>query len=283
LIRAAYLGPQGTFSEECAMAAYQGQAHTLLQFPTIDTTILAVTRGEADECVVPVENSIEGSVNVTMDMLAHTPELFIRREVVWPVRQQFLVDKEYDGVPIRLILSHEQGLAQCRMFLERMYPDAERRIVKSTAAAAKMLEEAPPGTAAIAGKRAAELFHLRILHPDIQDNSDNCTRFFVLGRGYLPPETGQGSSDGRWKTSIVCRIRGDRPGSLCAVLQEIANRSVNLTKIESRPAKTSLGEYLFFLDMDGSSVSPSVFKAIEAVKSQSLWFKNLGSYPCITL
>ena len=248
-----------------------GYSVVLTPFGSIDQAIRAVSEGEIAQCVVPIENSVEGSVNITLDTLAHEVELLISREIVMPVRHNLLAREV--GRDIRLILSHPQALAQCRRTLSRLYPAAEVRSVDSTAEAARRVAEGEQGMAAIGSRGAASLYALQLVAADIQDTSSNCTRFVTL---QVQPAVPQRL--GRWKTSIVCQIDGSRPGSLYQILAEFAEREVNLTKIESRPARTGLGAYLFFLDMEGSRSEESVLSALQAVERRSLWFKNLGSY-----
>jgi len=268
--RVGYLGPPGTYSEEVAKNLF-GDAAILKPFASIDLAIRAVAGGEIPQCVAPIENSVEGSVNITLDTLAHEVELFISREIVMPIRHNLLAREA--GRSVRLILSHPQALAQCRRTLSRLYPAAEYRAVDSTAEAARRVAEGEAGLAAIGSRSAANLYGLELLAADIQDTSSNCTRFVTLG--VLPVDSNQ---PGRWKTSVVCQIDGSRPGSLYHILAEFAEREVNLTKIESRPARTGLGEYLFFFDLEGGVSETRVSDALRAVEAKSLWFKNLGSY-----
>ena len=269
-MRIGFLGPPGTYSEEVAKNLF-GESAWLTPFGSIDLAIRAVAGGEIPQCVVPIENSLEGSVNVTLDTLAHEVELFISREIVMPVRHNLLARDV--GRDIRLVLSHPQALAQCRRTLSRLCPSAELRPVDSTAEAARRVAEGEPAMAAIGSRSAATLYGLALVAADIQDTSSNCTRFVTL---QMQPQGSQ--LPGRWKTSIVCQIDGSRPGSLYHILAEFAEREVNLTKIESRPARTGLGAYLFFLDMEGGVGEAKVLAALRAVERRSLWFKNLGSY-----
>lgn len=266
-----FLGPEGTYSHEAALHLL-GPAVHLQAYASIDAVIRAVASGEIPECVAPIENSLEGSVNVTLDTLAHEVELFITREMVMPIRHNLLAREPNRG--IKLILSHPQALAQCRKTIARLYPSAEVRAVESTAAAAKQAAEGPAEVAAIGGGSAAEIYGLSIIAADIQDTANNCTRFVALR---LHPFTDSGQP--RWKTSVVIQIDGSRPGALYAILTEFATREVNLTKIESRPARTGLGAYLFFLDLEGSMAEENVRAALAGVEKRSIWFKSLGSYP----
>ncbi|MHC1760980.1 MAG: prephenate dehydratase [Negativicutes bacterium] len=271
--RVGYLGPQGTYSEEVAQNLF-GDSATLQPYSSIDASIRAVATGEIPECVVPIENSLEGSVNVTLDTLAHEVELLITREIVMPVRHNLLAREAGRGV--KLVLSHPQALAQCRRTLARLYPAALFRAVESTAEAARRVAEGEKGLAAIGSRNAAALYALDVIAADIQDTANNCTRFVTLR-----VQPAGSSESGRWKTSIVIQIDGSKPGSLYRILAEFAERGVNLTKIESRPARTGLGAYLFFLDLEGSCGEIRIRETLTAVEKKSFWFKNLGSYPCL--
>ncbi|VBB08671.1 prephenate dehydratase signature 2 [Lucifera butyrica] len=269
-----YLGPRGTYSEEVALKLYQLETGRLFFMPytSIDAVIRSVEKGEVSECIVPVENSLEGSVNVTLDDLAHEVELFITREIVLSIRNNLLVKPGTQKIDV--IVSHAQALAQCRHYLTTHYPDAEIKIMDSTASAAYLVASGAKNHAAVGSARAGQIYNLAVQAADIQDNPNNSTRFIVLKK-----DADADVFPANRKTSIVCRINGQHPGSLCNVLLEFAQRQVNLTKIESRPARTGLGEYVFFFDMQGSLNDANVRAAVDAVKSKSLWFKNLGSYP----
>jgi prephenate dehydratase len=268
-----FLGPRGTYSEEVAENLFGGKV-ALTSYSSIDAVIRAVASGEILEGIVPIENSVEGSVNITLDTLAHEVELYISREIVMPVRHNLLAREASRDV--NLILSHPQALAQCRRTLARLYPSAGYRAVESTAEAARKVAEGDPGLAAIGSRGAAELYGLSVIAADIQDTDSNSTRFVTLGM-FPAGQTGSGP----WKTSIVCQIDGSKPGSLYRVLAEFAERNVNLTKIESRPARTGLGSYLFFFDLEGGVGEQRIQEALKAIADKSLWFKNLGSYQVV--
>jgi len=270
-LRVAYLGPRGTFSEEIALGFYRGIEGTFTPYASIDAVIRAVADGEAAEGIVPVENSLDGSVNITLDTLAHEVDLYIVREMVRPIRHNLLA--RADTRHINVILSHPQALAQCRQYLRQHYPGAELVAVESTAAAAYQVASGAKNHAAVGSLRAAQLYGLETGAADIQDNPHNSTRFIVLAR---PAAAAAGP---RTKTSLICQINGEKPGSLCEILGEFASRQVNLVKIESRPARTGLGFYIFFLDAEGSLTEDRVHDAVAAVRAKSIWFKNLGSYP----
>jgi len=265
-----YLGPQGTYSEKIARH-WAGEQARFRPFATIAAAIQAVADGQVTSSVVPIENSLEGSVNVTLDMLAHEVNLYITAEIVAPIRHNLLVhdDSEF----IEVVLSHPQALAQCRQTISRLYPHAELKAVASTADAARLVAAGDRNLAAIGSRQAAQNYHLQIAVPDLQDSASNRTRFICLER---EPTATVGSDNS--KTSIVCRINGEKPGSLCDILQEFATRGVNLTRIESRPDRTGLGMYIFFLDIDGSIQEQTIQDAVTTIQQKSLWFKSFGTY-----
>lgn len=268
-----YLGPRGTHSEEAVLSLYPAGARELIAYPRIDTVIRAVAGGEIAEGIVPIENSLEGSVNITLDTLAHDVDLVIAGEIVWPVSHHLLVKP--DTSEIRVIISHAQALAQCRHYLARHYPYAELKTVDSTAEAARQVALVTDGSAAVGSAMAGEMYGLTVAAGPIQDEGANFTRFVVLRRQAATAPAGE------WKTSLAFQINGERPGSLCEVLSEFAGRGVNLTRIESRPARTGLGVYIFFIDVQGNLADRPVSEACEAVRAQAQWFKKFGSYPVI--
>jgi len=268
--RVGYLGPRGTHSEDVCASFFHQDQWDLIPYTTIDACIRAAAHGDVAECIVPIENSLEGSVNITLDTLAHEVNLSIVKEIVWPIRHHLLTTSL--GMDIQTIISHPQALAQCRHYLATQYPHAQIKAVESTAEAARMVANGAKNHAAIANLNASKIYDMKVMASDIQDHPHNCTRFVILSH---QPGT---YVDGYWKTSIVCRIKGDKPGSLFSLLQELVSNNVNLVRIESRPARTSLGEYIFFMDMEGSITEAHVQTAITALQNKSLWFKNLGSY-----
>jgi prephenate dehydratase len=268
--RIAYLGPAGTFTEEAAQR-YDPQAQ-LIPFPSIPAVALAVDSGMAEEGVVPIENSIEGSVNDTLDLLIHEARLFIRKELVLPIEHCLLVMPGTQASEIRVVYSHPQALGQCRRFLERCFPKAQLVASLSTAAAVEELKKSQVPAAAIAPRRAAELFGVDIIARGVQDNPSNVTRFVILAHTDHPPT-------GRDKTSLCFSFDEDRPGLLHGVLGEFARRHINLAKIESRPTKRTLGRYIFLIDLEGHREDPPVKEAIEGVRAQVSMLKIFGSYP----
>lgn len=265
-----YLGPRGTHSEDVCSYYYPQDQWISQSYSTIDACIRATANGEITECIVPIENSLEGSINITLDTLAHEVNLFIIKEIVWPIHNHLLT-KSADYV-IDTIVSHAQPLAQCRHYLAKHYPHAKLEAVESTVEAVRIVANGAKNYAAIANRNASKLYNMNIVASDIQDHPHNCTRFVILK---AQPAI---YTDGEWKTSIVCKIKGDKPGSLFSLLQELVTNNVNLVRIESRPARTALGEYIFFMDMEGSAAQNNVQTALASLEKKSLWFKNLGSY-----
>ena len=266
----AYLGPAGTFTEEAARQ-YNSKA-TLQPLPSIPGVALAVASNIAEEGVVPIENSLEGSVTDTLDILIRQPRLFIRRELVLPIEHCLLVMSNITASDIQVIYSHPQALGQCREFLERCFPKAQLVASLSTAAAVGDMKESKSPAAAIAPHRAAELNKVEVLAQGIQDNPSNMTRFVVLADTDHPPT-------GTDKTSLCFSFAEDKPGLLYSVMGEFARRNINLAKVESRPTKQSLGEYIFLIDVHGHRQDPPVKEAIEALRQQSSTLKIFGSYP----
>ena len=269
--RVAYLGPAGTFTEAAALR-YAPRAH-LIPCPTIAAVSTAVVTGDAEEGVVPIENSLEGSVNDTLDLLIHETSLFIRRELVLSIEHCLLVKPGTREADISAIYSHPQALAQCRRFMENRFPEASPVAALSTGAAAESVNRNNEKTAAAIGTlRAAELYGLEVLAKGIQDNPSNETRFVVLGHT-------DHASTGDDKTSIGFSFDDDRPGLLFGVMGEFAKRGINLAKVESRPTKQSLGRYVFLIDLDGHRDDPEVKQALDFVRKQSSMLKIFGSYP----
>lgn len=268
--RLAYLGPPGTFTEEATLLYDQGAQH--LPFPSVAAVAAAVEAGMADEGVVAIENSLEGSVTDTLDTLIQGPNLVIRQELILPVEHHLLVKPGTQPSEVKIILSHPQALAQCRRFLECCFPKAQLVAALSTAAAVEEMLSSQLPAAAIGTKRAATLYGTDILAEGIQDQKSNATRFVVLATTDHPP-TGQD------KTSLCFSFADDRPGLLHNILGELARHNINLTKIESRPSKESLGRYVFLIDLEGHRDAPIIAEILTKIKPQTSLFKILGSYP----
>jgi chorismate mutase/prephenate dehydratase len=269
-IRAAYLGPQGTFSEQAVMKHF-GRAVEAIPLASIDEVFRRAEAGDAEFAVVPVENSTEGAVGRTLDLLVSTP-LKICAEIELRVHQNLML-KSGDMAGIKRVYSHAQSLAQCHAWLNQNLPHAERVQVVSNADAARRAAE-EPGTAAIAGQMASEHFGLTILARSIEDDPNNTTRFLVLGKiGTLPT--------GRDRTSLVMTA-DNKPGAVHALLSPLAANRVSMSRIESRPsraAKSALWEYLFFIDIEGHRDDERIANALAELAEQAPFLKVLGSYP----
>lgn len=266
----AYLGPPSTWSESAALL-YAGKTARLLPMGSIPAVVSAVETGLADQGVLPVENSLEGAVGLTLDVLIHETDLPIVAEVVVPVQHLLLAKPEISLAEIQVIRSHPQALAQCRRFIERVLPNATMAATLSTTAAVEeVLREA--NSAAIGTPRAADLYPVQILARNIQDKQINETRFLIIA----PEAAAPTGSD---KTSICFAARQNQPGSLLTVLQEFAVRQINLAKLESRPAREQLGQYIFLCDLEGHREDPRVAEALERVAAITDGFKIFGSYP----
>jgi chorismate mutase/prephenate dehydratase len=266
-LRIAYLGPEGTFSQA---AAFKHFGHAVGELPcgTIDEAFRAVETGRADYAVVPVENSTEGTVSRTLDLIVGS-SLKICGEVLLPIHQN-LLRKQADQKGIARVYGHAQSLAQCQHWLNQFLPKAERMSVSSNAEGARLAAE-DAASAAIAGEIAAETYGLNIVVPHIEDEPNNTTRFLVLSDHDALPS-------GRDKTSLVMST-ANAPGAVVKLLQPLADAGVSMTKLESRPVKGTNWEYLFFVDIDGHRDDPAVAAALKEVTARAAMLKLLGSYP----
>lgn len=267
-----FLGPRGTFTEEALNKYPYSQGANLTPYPSIPEVIMAVAEGEVQEGIVPTENSLEGAVNISLDMLVHKVNLQIKYEVVLPVRHNLLVRPGTKLEDVEILYSHPQALAQCRGFITTKLSKAVSQSTSSTAEAAYLVAETEENWAAIGTRTAGELYGLELLDQGIQDLDDNYTRFLILAQNDHAP-TGQD------KTSIAFAQWKDRPGGLYSIMEEFALRDINLTRIESRPSRKMLGEYIFFLDLEGHRKEDIVRDALERVQEKTTFFRILGSYP----
>jgi prephenate dehydratase len=275
-MRIAYLGPAGTFTEDALGEAAPGAGFEPLRTPTIHDAILAVESGEAERALVPFENSIEGSVRGTLDTLAFDAEaVTIVGEHDYAVRAHLIVRETLELGQIEAVLSHQQPLAQCARFLREQLGGVELRSVSSTAAAVRMVAESVRPWAAIGSRAAADLYGCEILREGIQDEADNVTRFV-----WIAPKGTEPEGAGPWKTSLVFSELGeDHPGALVNALGEFSSRSINLSRIESRPLRSGLGRYMFFCDLEGAATDEPVAEAISQLRSKADSVRILGSYP----
>ena len=262
----AYLGPQGTFTQAAAQKQF-GHSVNTLAMDGIDDVFREVEAGAADYGVVPVENSTEGVISHTLDLFQGST-LSVCGEVELRIHHHLLVKNS--EVKIDRVLAHQQALAQCRGWLDVNLPHAEHIAVSSNAEAARMASE-ELAAAAIASDTAAELYGLTILERNIEDKPDNSTRFLVIGRQEVLPS-------GNDKTSLLISVQ-NKPGSLYRLLKPMAEHDVSMTRIESRPSRQQMWEYVFYIDVEGHRDDTSVAKALEALKQEAFVVKVLGSYP----
>lgn len=266
-LKVAYLGPAGTFSESASRKHF-GSAPNFLPLSTIDDVFRAVEAGNVDYGVVPVENSTEGAVGGTLDLLLANP-LKICGEVKLRIHQQLLSRADGIGAAKRLY-SHAQSLAQCHEWLNRNLASLPRVPVASNAEAARLAAE-DPESCAIAGEAAAELYGLKVLAANIEDDPNNTTRFLVIARH----DAGPSGSD---RTSLVCSAT-NRPGAMHALLEPFASHGVSMTKLQSRPARSGLWEYVFYIDIEGHQDEAPVAAALNELNERAAFVKVLGSYP----
>ena len=276
VISIAHLGPHGTYSEQAGLA-YQAWLHKqteaescLKSYPSILQAIQAVAESEVTRAIVPVENSIEGSVTVTLDTLWQLDALRIQKALVLPIRHTLLTYTK-DTSKIKTLYSHPQALGQCQEWIAQYCPEASLIPTRSTTEALKHLEDSP-ATAAIASEWAAKLYRVPVLARNINDQPDNCTKFWILGK----EQQTQGSH-----TSLAFSLPINAPGALLRPLEIFAAAKINLSRIESRPTKRSLGEYLFFLDLEASLASDHTQKALRALEPCTETLKLFGSYIAI--
>jgi len=270
-LRVAYLGPEGTFTQSAALKHFGHSVHTSA-LPGIGDIFREVESGACDYGVVPVENSTEGVVSHTLDLFMTSP-LRIVGEVSLRVHHH-VMSREPDLTAIRTLYSQQQSLAQCRGWLDRHLPHAERVAVGSNAEAARLAAQAP-GTAAVAPVQAAEIYGLRVLAERIEDEPGNTTRFLVIGPRDAP-------SSGQDKTSLLLSCRNES-GGLHGLLTPLAQHGISMSRIESRPSRRGIWDYVFFIDILGHRQDPKVAKALAQLKRDAMLFKILGSYPVAVL
>jgi prephenate dehydratase len=272
--RIAFLGPPGTFTEEALLGQHDLAGEELVTMRSMPDVLAAVESGDVDAGFVPIENAIEGTVNLTLDALVFEHELYIQREVVTRIQLNLLAPPGTTLSDVRRVVSIPVATAQCRGFFSAQLPGADFEPANSTAEAAQFVgEKRPEGTAAVGTALAAKLYGLEMLAEDIEDHPDNSTRFVLVMRGRVPAPTGHD------KTSIVCFQHTDRPGSLHAILGQFTARNINLTKLESRPTKQGLGNYCFIIDLEGHVDDEIVADCLRDLHAQLAGVKFLGSYP----
>jgi prephenate dehydratase len=270
----AFLGPAGTYTEEALLASSGGEvAHE--PRTTVYDTVMAVQRGETDRAVVPIENSLEGGVAATLDVLAGEADgVRICAEVVHPIHHHLLAGRDFQLDEIDRLLSHPQATAQCARFLAERLPGAQLVPATSTAEAVRQVCETDAPWAALGSRLAADLYGAKVLAAGIEDRADNLTRFVWLARAGESPKPRGGVS----KTSIVFwGFNDESPGALVSVLRELSKRHVNLTRIESRPRRVRLGHYMFFADLQAHDPQ-LVDEALQALGERVETLRVLGSY-----
>jgi len=272
--RVAFLGPPGTFTEEALLGQFDLARAELVPMVTIGETIDAAHEGHVDAAFVPIENSIEGTVAATVDHLIFDADLLIQREIVLDIHLHLLARRRVPLAEVRRVVSFPHASAQCREFLRRELPGAEVIASNSTAEAAMIVRDGDrDDVAALAPPLAAELYQLEVLASAVEDHPANQTRFMLLAQDLVPPPTGHD------RTSVVCFQGADHPGSLHEILGQFAARSINLTKIESRPTKQGLGDYCFLIDFEGHVSDEVIGDCLRELHMGLAGVKFLGSYP----
>ena len=273
--KVAFLGPEGTFTEEALLANMPDGGLHPFPYPSIPDVLRAVQTRDAPLGIVAIENALEGSVPVTMDSLVWGFEdLHIVREVTHPVHQMLITRGELPLDQITKVISIPHAYGQCREFIREHLGNVEHEATDSTAEAVRRVSRVQRPWAAVGTRLAAEMYECHIAAEDIEDAEDNATRFVFVAKQPAPQDL-----EARYKTSFVCGIDQDEPGSLLLILSEFAYRHVNLTKVESRPSKAALGHYIFIIDVDGSLESAPVSQAVKCLACKLPWIKVLGSYP----
>jgi prephenate dehydratase len=282
----AHLGPLGTYTEQAALAYVSlvhqetGQEAILCPYPKIAQALRAVAQGQAELAVVPVENSIEGSVAITLDMLWQLDMLQIQLALVMPIAHA-LLSRAPTKERIQNVYSHPQALAQCQGWLEQFLPAVQLIPTNSTTEALQQLKQ--DWTAgAISSLSASQLYNLPVLASGINDYPDNCTRFWVLSQGQSPTSYHTPSVGGS-HTTLAFSVHANVPGALVKPLQVFAQRGINLSRIESRPTKRSLGDYLFFIDLEADTNSSLVQSALAELTAYTEILKIFGSYNVLPL
>jgi prephenate dehydratase len=274
MTRVGFLGPLGTFTEQALKSQPDLAAAELVLFRTMPDVLDAVGSGEVDLGFVAIENSIEGTVNLTQDELAFNHDLLIQREVVLDIEHCLLARPGTKLDDVKVVLSIPVATAQCHAFLRSNVNAAELRATNSTAEAARLVSELGPGAAAVAPRIAGELYGLEVIAPDIADHQGNQTRFVLVARNGVPAPTGHD------RTAMVVYQRADEPGSLISILQEFAARRINLSNLLSRPTKDGgLGDYCFILYADGHISDELLADAMRSLHAKQGRVKFLGSYP----
>ncbi len=282
-LRAGYFGPEGTFTHEALLSAASGRELTAVSFATIHDTVMAVHEGTVELGMVPIENSLEGSVNATLDALAlETEEVSMVGEVVHPIHHCLIARSEIALGEVEAVVSHPQATAQCARFIRNRLPAAKVMAGGSTAEAVRLVADHGRRWAALGNRTAAQLYGCVVLESGVEDVEGNETRFVWLARSERPAGLALPGARpaGPWKTAIVFwGVGSETPGWLVRCLSEFASREVNLTRIESRPRKQGLGSYMFFADLDGAEHDAPVADSVAALAGHVETLRVLGSFP----
>lgn len=276
-MRVGYFGPEGTFTQEALIADTRGSELQMVPLPTIYDTVMAVHSGAVERALVPIENSLEGSVNATLDALAmETEDVAIVGEVVHPIRHCLIARTALELSAIEVVVSHPQANAQCARFIRTRLPQARVLAGTSTADAVRSVAEHEGPWAALGNRVAAQRYGCEVLRAGVEDVADNETRFVWLARSAAAHD----ASAGPWKTAIVFwGVGSEAPGWLVACLSQFAQRGVNLTRIESRPRKQGLGRYMFFVDLEGREDDPHIAEGLTALREHVERLRVIGSFP----
>ncbi|MGM0602136.1 MAG: prephenate dehydratase [Bacillota bacterium] len=283
--KCAYLGPPGTFSELAVINYCTGEDEEIIPYDSIRELVEAVNSNEVDIALLPLENSLEGSVNISLDLLFENEEVEILKELVLPIEHFLLTPEKKSITEIKTVYSHPQAIAQSEKFLSSKMPQAKLVSTESTAAAAKKVAEDKKG-AAIGSFRLAEIYDLEITASNLEGELPNSTRFVIIGRRKKFVSSQNNTDAGqkkRYKTSIICTPKKNRAGVLHDILGEFARREIDLSRIESRPTRKKLGEYMFYIDLAGKLEDENLKKSLKEVEKKSGYFRILGSYQVVKL
>jgi prephenate dehydratase len=280
-VRVGYLGPEGTFTHEALITAAAASDLEPVPLPTVYDAVMSVHDRSVEYALVPIENSLEGSVNATLDALSlETEDVAIVGEVVHPIRHCLIARDDLELEQIETVVSHPQATAQCARFIRTRLPGARVLQGSSTAEAVRLVADHDGPWAALGNRMASERYGCVVLRAGVEDVTDNETRFVWLAPAGTPPgQPGTGAA-GPWKTALVFwGVGSEAPGWLVRCLAEFASREVNLTRIESRPRKQGLGRYMFFVELEGRHTEPHVTEALAGLRAHVETLRVLGSFP----
>lgn len=281
--KCAYLGPPGTFSELAVSNYCIGTDEEIIPYDSIRELVEAVNDEEVDIALLPLENSLEGSVNISLDLLFENEKIKILRELILPIEHYLLTAEDKSMDEIEVVYSHPQAIAQSEKFLSSQLSRAKYISTESTAAAAKKVAERKKG-AAIGSFRLAEIYNLKILASNLEGELPNSTRFVIIGKEenrnilFFKNNVQVDSQKRKFKTSIICTPKKNEAGVLYEILGEFARKKIDLTRIESRPTRKKLGEYMFYIDLAGKKEDENLMYSLQKVRERSGYFRLLGSY-----